>query len=104
MKLIEKIRYQVSIRALFDALDIPEGALGYHCPFHDDTMGTILLKETENRFSCSQCGASGTAVDVVKKVKGLDTDGAVNWIAKRFNVEADSDAHEKPPLVVEKRS
>ncbi len=93
MKLIEKIRYQVSIRALFDALEIPEGALGFHCPFHDDTVGTILLKETENRFRCSACSTNGTAVDVVKKVKNLDTDGAVNWIAERFNVEADSDTH-----------
>lgn len=93
MKLIEKIRYQVSIRAVFNALEIPEGALGFHCPFHEDTVGTILLKETENRFKCSTCGASGTAVDIVKKVRGLDTDSAVQWIAERFNVEEDSDAH-----------
>lgn len=93
MKLIEKIRYQVSIRALFDALEIEEGALGFHCPFHDDAVGTILLKETENRFKCSACNASGTSVDVVKKVKNMDTDGAVEWIAKRFNIEEDSDAH-----------
>ncbi|GEM_PF-1722965 len=93
MKLIEKIRYQVGIRAVFDALNIPEGALGFHCPFHDDKTGTILLKETENRFSCSVCKAAGTAVDVVKKIKGLTTDDAVQWIAKRFNIEEDSNAH-----------
>ncbi|NOZ13308.1 MAG: hypothetical protein GXO69_06620 [Acidobacteria bacterium] len=93
MKLIEKIRYQVAIRAVFNALNIPEGALGFHCPFHNDKTGTILLKETENRFSCSVCGASGTAVDVVKKVKSLDTDSAVAWLAKRFDIEADSSAH-----------
>jgi len=94
MKLIEKIRYQVSIRALFDALEIEEGALGFHCPFHDDAVGTIMLKETENRFKCSACGTSGSSVDVVKKVKNLDTDSAVKWIAERFNIEADSGAHE----------
>ena len=93
MKLIEKIRYQVSIRAIFNALEIQEGALGFHCPFHDDTTGSILLKETENRFACSICKAAGTAVDVVKKVKGLNTDDAVQWIAKRFNIEEDSNAH-----------
>ncbi len=93
MKLIEKIRYQVSIRAVFSALSIPEGALGFHCPFHDDKVGTILLKETENRFSCGKCGASGGSVDLVKQVKGFNTDEAVAWIAKRFNIEADSEDH-----------
>ncbi len=92
MKLIEKVRYQVAIRSVADALEITEGALGFHCPFHDDTVGTLTLKETENRFTCSQCRASGSQVELAAKVLDLSPEQAVKWLAERFDIEED-DTH-----------
>lgn len=92
MKLIEKVRYQVAIRSVADALEIPEGALGFHCPFHDDAVGTLTLKETENRFACSQCRASGSQVELTAKVLEISPDEAVNWLAEHFDIQED-DTH-----------
>ncbi len=92
MKLIEKVRYQVAIRSLADALEIPEGTLGFHCPFHEDPVGTLTLKETENRFTCSQCRASGSQVELAAKVLDLSPEQAVEWLAERFDIQAD-DTH-----------
>ena len=92
MKLIEKIRYQVAIQAVTDAIELKEGMLGYFCPFHEDSTGMLQLIESENRFSCSGCKQSGSSIDLVARVRGLTTDEAVTWIAERFDVEPD-DGH-----------
>lgn len=92
MKLIEKIRYQVTIRAVADALDLKEGMLGFYCPFHEDDTGMLLLKETENRFSCSGCKRTGSAIDLAAGVLNKSMDEAVEWIAERFDI-TDDDSH-----------
>ncbi len=89
MKLVEKIKYQVPIKAVFEKLGIKEGALGYFCPYHDDKTGSIMLKETENTFVCSVCKASGDQIEITKKVKGIEFEEAVNFLAKEFGIEED---------------
>ena len=91
MKLIEKIRYQVTIRSVADALNLKEGVLGFYCPFHKDETGTMQLLESDNRFSCGQCRQAGSSIDLVSAVLGLDTDEAVQWIAVRFDIQEDDE-------------
>lgn len=92
MKLIEKIRYQVTIRAVADALELKEGMLGFYCPFHEDDTGMLHLKETENRFSCGGCKRAGSAIDLAAGVLDKTMDDAVQWIAERFDI-TDDDSH-----------
>ena len=89
MKLAEKIKYQVPIKSVFEKLGMKEGALGYFCPYHDDKTGSLMLKETENTFYCSVCKASGDQIEITKKVKGMDFDEAVSFLAKEFEIEED---------------
>lgn len=94
MKLIEKIRYQIGIETVFDLLNIEEGMLGYKCPFCNEQVGAVMLKETENRFKCTSCMKTGGSVDLVKHIQNLELDEAVNYLAKKFNIEEDSDFEE----------
>jgi len=92
VKLVEKIRYQVAIQAVADAIELKEGMLGYFCLFHEDATGMLQLIESENRFSCSGCKHSGSSIDLAARVLGLATEEAVDWIAERFDVQPD-DGH-----------
>ncbi len=89
MKLAEKIKYQISIKSVFEKLGIKEGVLGYFCPYHKDETGSVMVKETENTFFCSVCKASGDQIEITKKVKGLSFEEAVNFLAKEFSIEED---------------
>ncbi len=89
MKLAEKIKYQIPIKTLFEKLGIKEGALGYLCPYHNDKTGSILIKETENTFYCTVCKASGDQIEITKKVKNLNFEDAVNFLAKEFEIVED---------------
>jgi len=90
MKLIEKIRYQVSIKSIFEFLEVEDGILGYFCPFCNEQTGAIILKETENRFKCTKCGKMGGSVDIVKQLKNIETNEAVQLIADNFNIDEDT--------------
>ncbi len=91
MKLIEKVRYQISIKSVFELLKIKEGILGYYCPFCNEQTGAVMLKETENRFKCTTCKKEGTSVDIVKKIQNLNTEEAVDFLAEKFDIDDDSD-------------
>ncbi|BBB33247.1 DNA primase [Thermotomaculum hydrothermale] len=89
MKLAEKIKYQVPIKAVLDKLGVKEGALGYFCPFHKDETGSLIIKETDNTFKCSVCKASGDQIEITKKVKGFDFEQAIEFLAKEFDIKED---------------
>ena len=62
------------------------------CPFHQDTRPSLNLYatdgETSAHYHCFACGAHGNAIDLVKKVQGLEFLPAVQWLAQQFGIKA----------------
>lgn len=49
------------------------------CPFHKDKDPSMVIYSDTNRFYCFGCGATGNVWELIKKVKGVDFNGAVEW-------------------------
>ncbi|WP_081486091.1 CHC2 zinc finger domain-containing protein [Herbaspirillum sp. GW103] len=61
------------------------------CPFHQDTRPSLNLYGADGvspaHFHCFACDAHGTAIDLVKKVEGLDFLPAVEWLAQQYGLK-----------------
>lgn len=64
------------------------------CPFHQDTRPSLNLYPADGtstaHYHCFACGAHGSAIDLVKKVQGLEFLPAVQWLAQQFGIKAPS--------------
>jgi len=62
------------------------------CPFHQDTRPSLNLYPADGattaHYHCFACGAHGNAIDLVKKVQGLEFLPAVKWLAQQFGIKA----------------
>jgi len=62
------------------------------CPFHQDTRPSLNLYSADGastaHYHCFACGAHGSAIDLVKKVQGLEFLPAVQWLAQQFGIKA----------------
>lgn len=62
------------------------------CPFHQDTRPSLNLYTTDGataaHYHCFACGAHGNAIDLVKRVQGLEFLPAVQWLAQEFGIKA----------------
>lgn len=62
------------------------------CPFHQDTRPSLNLYPADGattaHYHCFACGAHGNAIDLVKKVQGLEFLPAVQWLAQQFGIKA----------------
>ncbi|MCX8517378.1 MAG: CHC2 zinc finger domain-containing protein, partial [Rhodoferax sp.] len=64
------------------------------CPFHQDTRPSLNLYPADSastaHYHCFACGAHGNAIDLVKKVLGLEFLPAVQWLALQFGMKVTS--------------
>lgn len=64
------------------------------CPFHQDTRPSLNLYPADGastaHYHCFACGAHGNAIDLVKKVQGLEFLPAVQWLAQHFGIKRPS--------------
>jgi DNA primase catalytic core len=62
------------------------------CPFHQDARPSLNLYPASGaspaHYHCFVCGAHGNAIDVVKKIQGLEFLPAVEWLAQQFGITA----------------
>ncbi|MBN8503087.1 MAG: toprim domain-containing protein [Burkholderiales bacterium] len=62
------------------------------CPFHQDTRPSLNLYPgdgaTPAHYHCFACGAHGNAIELVKKVQGLEFWPAMQWLAQQFGIKA----------------
>lgn len=62
------------------------------CPFHQDARPSLNLYPASGasyaHYHCFACGAHGSAIDLVKKVQGLEFLPAVQWLAEQFGIRA----------------
>lgn len=47
------------------------GGLWWPCPFHDDRNPSLGVDVERGRWKCCGCGANGTAIDLVMRLRGL---------------------------------
>ncbi len=70
------------------------------CPFHQDTRPSLNLYPAKGasipHYHCFACGANGSAIDLVKKVQGLEFFPAVQWLAQQFGIKAPSQRSKQP--------
>jgi len=59
------------------------------CPFHDEKTPSFSVSEEKQVYHCFGCKASGNALTFVKEQKGLSTREAIQYLAKRANVDID---------------
>lgn len=55
--------------------------LWWRCPFHDDANPSFCLEPGKPRWKCFGCGEHGDAIDLARKLRGLDFREAVSLIA-----------------------
>lgn len=62
------------------------------CPFHQDTQPSLVLYRADNsspeHYHCFACGAHGNAIDLVKRIEGLEFLAAVSWLAQHFGLQS----------------
>ena len=59
------------------------------CPFHNEKTPSFVVSETKQHFTCFGCNATGDVFEFVMKYYNLDFQGALERLAKEYNVEID---------------
>jgi len=57
------------------------------CPFHDDQHPSMSVNTATGQYHCHACSASGNAIEYVKRRQGVDSKGALAYLAERAGVE-----------------
>lgn len=88
-----------SIQAVKDAINISELIGSYIevkkdkacCPFHNEKTPSMSITKAKGIFKCFGCGVSGDGVTFVMKYENLDFFGAINKLAKIYNINLEYD-------------
>ena len=87
-----------SVEAVKDAVDMLDLVSGYtqlrggganysgRCPFHDERTPSFSVNPLKKVYFCFGCQASGDEITFVMEKEGLDFNGAIEWLADRYNV------------------
>ena len=57
------------------------------CPFHGERTPSFHVNTARNRYHCFGCGRDGDAAQFLMEKEGMSFNQALEWLAKRFNVE-----------------
>jgi DNA primase len=81
----------IPIRSL--ALDFgfkltPAGTGRCILPGHDDKKPSFALRRAKNTFVCFACGRSGSTIDLVMQMHGVDFSDACRWLQERYTHSA----------------
>ena len=56
------------------------------CPFHGDSRPKMDINDDKQIFKCSECGATGDAIDFVMKYRNLKLENAINEIVSKIGI------------------
>lgn len=60
------------------------------CPFHDDRhIGSFSVSPSKQMYMCFACGAGGDALSFVMRMKNLNYQEALLWLAAKYGINAD---------------
>ena len=92
--LLSKLPLEDVVQRLGMATERRGAATQALCPFHQDTRPSLNLYPADGattaHYHCFACGAHGNAIDLVKKVQGLEFLPAVQWLTQQFGIKAPS--------------
>ena len=57
------------------------------CPFHGEKTPSFQLLNDKNTYDCIGCKKSGNVFDFVQEIEHVDFDGAVEKLAKKYNMK-----------------
>lgn len=60
------------------------------CPFHNEKTPSFVVSEQKQIFTCFGCGASGDAIEFVKRFYNLDFNDAVRKLADEYGVDMET--------------
>lgn len=94
--LFEKVRTEINIADVLERYGtrIDRSGKGL-CPFHNDSTPSLSVDKNTNKFKCFACGESGSAIDFVAKLKGMEPLDAAKEIADNFGIKYE-DTEQKP--------
>lgn len=73
------------------------------CPFHFDNLVSFSISPEKQTFSCSSCGRTGNAIDLVSQIMYCSKFDACIKLAEMFNIDLDEDL-KKYDLKLKKKS
>ena len=73
-----------------------------HCPFHNERSPSFTVFPNSNRFKCFGCQKSGDAVEFLMEHQNLSFPEALEWLAKRFNIEVKYEKRERTQEEIDK--
>ncbi|MCD8084622.1 MAG: CHC2 zinc finger domain-containing protein [Clostridiales bacterium] len=92
--------FDVPIEDICDQAEIPRSGKYILCREHNDrNFGSCSLYN--NRYHCFACGASGTAIDLVRHHFKISWMEAARWIAEKFGIpclDTNGDQRERMPF------
>ncbi len=95
----QKIKDAASVvDVIGDFYELRKKGVNYQClcPFHDDRhMGSFVVSQRKNTYSCYSCGAHGDAIEFLISKQGLSYPDALRWLAKKYSISIPDDAHDE---------
>lgn len=95
----QKIKDAASVvDVIGDFYELRKKGVNYQClcPFHDDrNMGSFVVSQRKNTYSCYSCGAHGDAIEFLISKQGLSYPDALRWLAKKYSISIPDDAHDE---------
>jgi P4 family phage/plasmid primase-like protien len=90
----QQIRQSTDIEEVAKWLGLEVRSGKARCPFHQDHTPSLSFKD--GRYKCFGCDASGDAVDLVAKVRCVNTQEAVQQIIEAFHLDIGAPTPSKP--------
>lgn len=90
---IEAVKSHNPIRAAFETAGIRLVKDKAPCPFHPDKHPSLTLRG--ERWRCWGCGEGGDVIDFTAKFYGLNTKGAIRFLADRAGIKTANTQAEK---------
>ncbi|MCH7471760.1 DNA primase, partial [bacterium] len=57
------------------------------CPFHEEKTPSFHVNAEKGLFHCFGCREGGSAIDFVMRIENLEFRDALEWLARKYNVE-----------------
>lgn len=98
----EQIRERVSMHDVFERYGFETNRGGFIvCPFHNERTPSLKSFADDRKFKCFGCGASGSVIDFVMKLYGINFQQAILRMDQDFSLGLINGY--KPPSLRERR-
>ena len=57
------------------------------CPFHEEKTASFHVNPDKQLFHCFGCKAGGNAIGFIERIENLEFRDALEWLARRYNID-----------------